>query len=696
MRNIKIKNAAMLFAAASGLLYMTACSSDITGPDGQKIPDAPAETQGIEIINPDQTRVHVFDNGTRAAANASFEMKACPETGTALPADGKLSNGTYLVSGDVTVTNLSLESGSAEIYIAEQDGRLETDGIPANVTVYNCGILYLRDNATVNGTIYSNKHVRALNLKINGTVKAKGILDAEGSKLDIAGGTVVANVIKAKDLTVENASVYTGYVKANNLTQKAAAIITLDQNGLMMINDTYKVYKDAKVEVADKTDNKENANAAVAVKKNFVADEKGTPKTVFDAVIGLDFNNSLVGNNAVKFNDFEWQVCSDDRVVYVPEVIGCHPEYIGKKLNGVVPEGEVFELKKVAEVEAPENDKTVSATCLAVDGDKVYATYHIKGNQINGWIESINNGNDFTLSQAAKAPYVDFNHIIIDGNNIVAVGSRSKVENGVKKMAGGIITRLPKDFTADSKLSYVWLKTNEVVYTDGKNGNPIVADYLNAGDGNCVARVDNKYIVAASHGYLAVNASDLSRVDDSFHWASPTKTYSDKSSSKHIAVNNTTISVLSHDGEGNARINHYNDKDLTVEGSKKDIQKITPLEGKNVLAYDTYDTKCPLYACLGKTGLAKNGELVKTFGNQIDADGGLPVNAVAFDANYIYVAVGSFLYVFDKELNEVCHYQSNDAKSANYVVVNGGKIYVAYGKDGVQVFELNTKTFPTK
>ncbi len=685
MRNIK--SAAMLSAAAIGLIYMTACSSDVNYPDTTL---TPAETGTFTVVNPDQSRVHNFGNDGTRTAKETVTMPDKVETGSVMPEDGTLSNGTtYTVREDVT-RELKLASGTATVHVLE-GARLSIKDVPAGVTIYNWGVLNLADNAKIEGVVYSDNNVLAVNLAVNGKVYAKGLLDTDGGKLTIA-GTVVANVIKASDLSInENATVSTGYIKTKTIELVQEAIVTLDQNGLI---DTqfFTVKADSHVNVEYNA-----TNAAIVVRKDFVADAITTPKDVFDARIGLAFNNSKVNEEDVQFNAFDWQVCSSNRVVYVPEVKDCHPAFIAKNLNGVAPEGEVVELKKVAEVAAPKYyEKAVSATCLAVDGDKVYATYHTKGSRekgVNGCIESINNGTKISLNQALKTDLHDFNHLIIDGDKIVAVGSWKK--NDEIKKEGGVIVTVPKNFTSESPMIYNWLKSNEEVKVTGKNGE-IRSDYMNAGDGNCVARVNNKYIVAASHGYVAVNVSDLSSVVETFHAAASDETVGTgnkdnaRASSKHIAINGQEISILSHDENGNAYIDKYTSSDLTDDNRIKLDKVIDPYEGKNVLAYNGTD----LYACLGNTGLLKNGTLTKQFkGTQANADSLIPVNAVAFDENYIYVAAGSFLYVLDKDMNEVCHYYANSQKSANYVVVNGDKIYVAYGKDGVQVFELSIKAF---
>ncbi len=81
---------------------------------------------------------------------------------------------------------------------------------------------------------------------------------------------------------------------------------------------------------------------------------------------------------------------------------------------------------------------------------------------------------------------------------------------------------------------------------------------------------------------------------------------------------------------------------------------ISPVDGKNVVAIDGEN----VYACLGKGGLVRLND-GKEF--HAGADG------------------------------KVTHYHAASKKSANYIALHDGKIYVAFGEDGIQVFKLNKK-----
>jgi hypothetical protein len=76
-------------------------------------------------------------------------------------------------------------------------------------------------------------------------------------------------------------------------------------------------------------------------------------------------------------------------------------------------------------------------------------------------------------------------------------------------------------------------------------------------------------------------------------------------------------------------------------------------------------------------------------------------NGCAVDSKYIYLAYGSFgLIVLDKAKVQAgetdpskCEVAKKKAsKSANYVALGNGYIYVAYGRDRLQVFKLVDKS----
>lgn len=117
-------------------------------------------------------------------------------------------------------------------------------------------------------------------------------------------------------------------------------------------------------------------------------------------------------------------------------------------------------------------------------------------------------------------------------------------------------------------------------------------------------------------------------------------------------------------------------------------------ERVNVVGNVTLADGGKLYLCTGRDGLKvfENGTLSWSYQpEKITTSKGLYkayCNGVAFDSKYIYLAYGSFgLIVLDKTTHKVVA-QRKMVKSANYVTLADGYIYVAYGRDCLQVFKL--------
>ena len=275
------------------------------------------------------------------------------------------------------------------------------------------------------------------------------------------------------------------------------------------------------------------------------------------------------------------------------------------------------------------------------------------------------------------SPDYDFNHLIVDNGNIITVGNHAA--------KGAFIGSLPVDFEASetvrSDFKVKELTTDEVLTQAGKEGE-IKAGYKNAGDGNCVIRQGNLYYVNTYRGYGSLNL-DFSKVKGTFH--------NTTGSSKHIAIANGKAAILSLDtydsASSSSTVNVYDANDSKFETILNSYSAgvISPVDGKNVVAIDGDN----IYACLGKGGLVRLND-----GKEFHAgtNGKVPANGMAIDENYVYAAMGSFVFVLNKsDLTEVTHYHAASQKSANYIALHDGKIYVAFGEDGIQVFKLNKK-----
>lgn len=355
------------------------------------------------------------------------------------------------------------------------------------------------------------------------------------------------------------------------------------------------------------------------------------------------------------------------------------------------------ELVLVSQIDAINYDGNVagdiSATGLSFDSNgSLYVSYHLKDAGSKGLIEYIKyDNNQYVLGGYMEADSLDFNHLMLDGDNVVVVGNHTfKKDEAAQSFAGGkgaIIGKLAKTFYTESgsqeKLLIKQITTDDVLYSNNASGDAIRVGYKGAGDANCVIAYGDNYYVTTTSGN-GVLTKDFKKVHGTFVKTS--------GHSKHIDNLGSIAAVLSLNADNTVALQKYdlsagNYTTPIAEGSNSNIGSLSIANGKNTVAIDDDET---IYACLTDGGLVrvkKDGSTFKrTFGT-----GKMPVNGVAVDANYVYVAVGNFLYVLDKtseQLESVCHTQTADNHSANYVAVNGNMIAVAFGKDGLMVFKF--------
>lgn len=412
-------------------------------------------------------------------------------------------------------------------------------------------------------------------------------------------------------------------------------------------------------------------------------------------------------------------------------------------------------LDLITDIESPTHDhdkdkndpnrRHLSATSLTFDGNgNIYASYHMRGgnwggdtydkDDIEGCIERWTfDGNKLTLGNWMWTNDFDFNHIYLDkvDNNIITVGHKGGENKSTDQDDkdytdyGGIIGRMPtgvweNNWNADQVLTrqdfeYKYLTTDEEKYDwyeNPESGNLTwqLVDYESAGDGNCVVRVGNEYFVATSKGYGKINASDFSRIKDE---AGNVAYQSTPGSAKYLVEDNGTVYVFHlnkriKDSQATTAFNStlrqmdtsvFPSPGTTLFGRESlepasdsnndtDSMIVTPVDGKNVIAVDNGI----VYTCLSKTGLKIGDNEPIKFGDS------RPVNGVAIDEKYIYVANGSYITVLDKNKpmdKPVVERKGNTKNvSANFVEVwqdtDGTRyVFVAFGQDGIKVFKFN-------
>ena len=354
----------------------------------------------------------------------------------------------------------------------------------------------------------------------------------------------------------------------------------------------------------------------------------------------------------------------------------------------------------------PEHTHEISATGIMPLNGYLYMSYHTNQNQKDnadyshgGCIEVMSPVKD---DKAELKQYIydsardlDFNHILAtklnsDESKIFLPGSSNK------KGAMLAYMDIRKDYMlADESMEITSKEGDEVTIKQPLNYiqlKPATGKYQGY-DENCVVYNDNTnhLIVATTEGYIVYDATTMNEVE----------TYSKPGKAKHLAIGNDKIVGL-YLNERNkdtkiglpAMIEIINEKTEDFNDTKTfDTNvKIEPNDGKNVIAVNDN----LIYACLSSAGLYVydmdgNEQWHYQMPSPKNKEGKWKAlcNGCFVDDNYVYLAYGSYgIVVIDKNTHKVIAHRALE-KSANYITVYNGYIYVAYGRSRMQVFKLN-------
>lgn len=354
----------------------------------------------------------------------------------------------------------------------------------------------------------------------------------------------------------------------------------------------------------------------------------------------------------------------------------------------------------------PEHTHEISATGIMPLNGYLYMSYHTNQNQKDnatyshgGCIEVMSPVVD---DQAELKQYIydsardlDFNHILAtklnsDEYKIFLPGSSNK------KGAMLAYMDIRKDhMLADESMEITSKEGDEVTIKQPLNYvqlKPATEKYKGY-DENCVVYNDetNHLIVATTEGYTVYDATTMNEVD----------TYTKPGKAKHVAKGNGKIVCLYLDERNKdskvgipATIEIIDEKTEDFNNTKtfSTHVNIEPNDGKNVIAVK--DNK--IYACMGAAGLyvydmKGNEQWHYQMPNPKNKDDKWKAlcNGCFVDDNYVYLAYGSYgIVVIDKNTQKVIAHRKLE-KSANYITVYNGYIYVAYGRSRMQVLKLN-------
>lgn len=636
----------------------------------------------------------------------------------------------------------NLEFGS-EVYIGGNvdisNNVYKTTTSNANVYIggdLKCGDFYNNQGSTTNVQGENGLDLSKKDITINGTVNFAGAFKA--NTLTLAGttdfyacGIVTKGLFK---IDSNSAKAHVNYIEAPNIYQCADSHILLADHGYINCTGTYEnqnngvgsidlvgtnasgLFKANKVKYNGSNDYDLGNNQRFSICRLFNAESEGS--NIYLAVKEFE-------NNGITLTDFSkvprggrnanWEDVSQDYNVtatkcgysVVPKGEDNNPSEPTKPSKPTEPGGK--KLTPISDI-IYDHDHDISATCIQPYNGKLYMSYHTnvenqedKTNTHGGCIEVFQTQNDQTtllqfLQDKEKA--IDFNHLMIDSEDatkqVYVVGNSSKV--------GGMFARIDLDgngyLNTDVKdideTTAIYPLTVVPLIRNLKKGDP-----QGKNDENCIVRDGNKLLIMSTRGYEVYDPETLKSLGNK----------ATDGKAKHIAKSGNKIATLyynerpsSDETAVSGTVEIYNTGADILSGNpsqKINVESIAPNDGKNTIAIDGNN----VYVCRSGKGLScydiNSGNEVWNWSAPLTANTKVPqgyANGVTFDSNYIYLACGSYgLVVLDKNKTEdgkpviVAKKRCATTNSANYVTVDNGLIYVAYGKSRLQVFKLIDK-----
>ena len=573
---------------------------------------------------------------------------------------------------------------------------------------------------TNNGQLYTNGTLKAKSISLNnGTTLRNGCsIYCDGNLYLTNGSTLHAAYIKTKQLNQDSGSHV--YIQDqtmiecselyNNQNQGTTFIDLADKNGVAVIKAP-KITFNAPGPDSDGNilcDLFRTTGSAAAIILDTKSVETGNQYYSTDITSKVTFGDNA--NVYLSSNE-------ESKKFYI-KATGCNPEgYNDPEKNPTKP----TEPEEPTKPDAPEtNNKPsldlitsidydnhkheISATGIMAHNGRMYMSYHTRDAKHGGCVEVFTpvTNNKVTLEQYLydAAEDLDFNHLL-------AVKKKDSNERmlylpGSSNKKGAMLAYIP---ILDNHLLSTESKEITTVDENGEKKvtyqqplnfvqmNPATEQYHKAGyDENCVVYNDetNHLIVMTTKGYLVYDAdtyNELEKIEK------PGK-------AKHVAIGNGKIVTLYLDREAasekeaisaTVEVFDQKDEDLTNPLHSFTVNTIEPNNGKNVVAVKDNQ----IYVCRGAAGLyvydmEGNEQWHYQMPNPINKEGNYKAlaNGCYVGDKYVYIAYGSYgLVVLDKTTHEVVARRAV-VKSANYVVEHNGYIYVAYGKNRLQVFQL--------
>lgn len=664
--------------------------------------------------------LHIDNNNTALFQNAGIY---CYNYGGTLK---KESTNMYLEKGDAYFT-----TGNIEV-----KNELKVQGLLYVGGDANVGNLATESDAKINiqgdllGTENQDIQIDGCIMNINGKAKA--------NKLTIQGSApkLYACSFEVTDKTVLNsngAELHVNNLKTGAIDQCAGSTIYLVNNSIIECKGTYtnannghdQYYPAGESKVILQGDNANAIFRAAEVKYNgsndagYILIAPGTYayfSTCYifrtngsGGVIYMDCDKFT--NNCDKFTNNS----NSATYTYAPGLSDCTKRYdmhndpvLPTSCDGTTPAPKPTptpepgkKIDVISVIDYTNHTHDISATCIQPYNGKLYMSYHTNeenqadpSKKTGGCIEVFKTENNQTTMlqylQDKKELY-DFNHLMVDGKDatkyvyIAGHSTNGGMMGRIALDSNGLLNTEVKDIDETTTL-------NPLTIVDWEH------EGLEKSDENCIVRDGNKLMVATARGYGVYDANTLDLIGKK---ETPGK-------AKHIALNNQYIVTLHYNNEvgsddeavsGTLQVFPLGADILTATPAKTiNVSSIAPNDGKNTIAIDGNH----IYVCRSAKGLScydlTTGKEVWNWGAPLTANTKVPqgyVNGVTYDANYIYLACGSYgLVVLDKNKMEngkpvkVVKKRAEAGMSANYVTLDGGYIYVAYGKSRLRVMKL--------
>lgn len=625
-----------------------------------------------------------------------------------------IKNTFYQNAGDLNVKghDLNIQGGKTSLFF------VKNSLIADKVTMSGDAQLYVTDNATLTGEFemsnqsqaWVNNIMTTTSLKIQNTTMLHS-----GCALKVEGDVYATN----------GTNLYVLYLKAKYYKQDSGAKLHLQDQSMVDIEGKY-VNLNQEQGYADLPD-KDGVAVIKANTFSYNAPGKqgdwnpGGAKTVDCSVFSTSGDNAhiILDANGI-YREGETTPITDDNTTIVwnndaDVLFKDDPEaknYVIKKTecnpNGYNADKEPTKeptLNLISSIDY-NHDHDISATCIQSLNGRLYMSYHTRDKKHGGCIEVFSpvENNKVTLEQylCDEQKDLDFNHLLAVKLNS---GKRMVYLPGSSNKKGAMLAYIPiqdNHLLADQSKSITTTINGKdtVIYEKPLQFiqmNPATAEFAKKGyDENCVVYNEetNHLIVATTKGYLVYNADTYNELDKI---NKPGKV-------KHVAIGNGKIVTVYLNREATneteaipATVEIFDQKaeDLSNPIKSFAISTIEPNNGKNVVRVD--DNK--IYVCRGAAGMY----VYDMEGNELwhyqmpsptiseGANAGKykgHANGCYVGKKYVYIAYGGFgLVVLDKETHKVVAHR-NLVHSANYVIEYKGYIYVAYGQNRLQVFQL--------